>query len=123
MPGAYNGAENGTLSFREDAFSVPVLEFRSREHYNDGKGSIAQGKRYPNEVLIRGAAAGFTATIRDTKRMDFADPPLFSPFPGKKLGKGERDTAEAMTVVNSLVPEFLNCYLKGEGVFTADEIC
>lgn len=122
MLGEYNGVENGTLSFREDPFCVPVLEFRSWDHYNDVKESLAQGKRYPNDVLIRGAAAGFTAAIRDTKHMDFTDLPLFSPFLGKKLGKGSRDTAEAMKIVNSLVLEFLNCYLKGEGVFTVDEI-
>ena len=37
------------------------------------------------------------------------------------LGSGERDTKETMTIVNSLVLEFFNCYLKGEGVFTANE--
>ena len=122
MLGEYNGAENGKLTFREDPFPVPVLEFCGWDQYNKVQESLAQGERYPNDVLIRGAAAGFFTTIRDTKHMDFTDLPLFSPFLGKRLGKGARDTAEAMKIVNSLVLEFLNCYLKGEGVFTVQKI-
>ena len=38
------------------------------------------------------------------------------------LGSGERSTEETMTIVNSLVLSFFNCYLKGEGVFTAQEL-
>ena len=122
MLGEYNGAENGKLTFREDPFPVPVLEFCGWDQYNKVQESLAQGERYPNDVLIRSASAGFFTTIRDTKHMDFTDLPLFSPFLGRKLGKGERDTAEAMAIVNSLVLKFLNCYLKGEGVFTVQKI-
>ena len=100
-----------------------MLEFCSWDQYNHLKEVLAQEDvRYPNDVLIRGAAAGFTTTLRDTKHGDFTDLPLVSPFLGKKLGKGARDTAEAMTIVNSLVLEFLNCYLKGKGVFSVREI-
>jgi hypothetical protein len=51
--------------------------------------------------------------------MDFTDLPLLSPFLGKMLGSGERDTAETMTIVNSLVLQFFDQYLKGKGEFTA----
>lgn len=122
MLGEYTGAENDTLTVREEVYTVPVLDFCAWDQYNRLKDYLAQGARYPNDVLIRGASAGFTATVRDTKHMDFTDLPLFSPFLGKKLGKGERDTAEAMMIINSLVLKFLNCYLKGEGVFTVEEI-
>ena len=50
------------------------------------------------------------------------DLPLLSPMLGNMLGSGERDTGETMTIVNTLVLRFFNCYLKGEGAFTAEEI-
>ena len=121
--GEYTGVENDTLSVREDPYPIPVLEFVNWESYNTLKEELAQGLRYPNEVLVRGAAAGFSTTVRGTKHMDFTDLPLFSPFLGKKLGSGERDTAEVMGIVNALVLGFLQCYLKGEGVFTVQGIC
>ena len=58
--------------------------------------------------------------INDTNAL--ADLPLLSPTLGHMLGSGERSTEETMTIVNSLVLSFFNCYLKGEGVFTAQEI-
>jgi hypothetical protein len=54
--------------------------------------------------------------------MDFTDLPLLSPFLGSLLGSGERGTEETMTIVNSAVLSFFNCYPKGEGVFTVQEI-
>ena len=54
--------------------------------------------------------------------MDFTDLPMFSPYLGKLLGSGERSTEETMKIVNSAVLSFFNCYLKGEGVFTVQDI-
>jgi hypothetical protein len=53
--------------------------------------------------------------------MDFTDLPLLSPYLGNMLGSGERSTEETMTIVNSLVLSFFDCYLKGEGVFTVQD--
>ncbi len=117
------GVKNDALRIREEPYPILVLEFVNRESYNVLKKEPAQGLRCPNDMLLRGASAGFAASIRGTKHMDFTDLPLFSPFPGKKLGSGERDTAEAMAIVNSPVPGFFQCCLKGEGVFTVQEIC
>ena len=122
MLSEYTGVENGKLTVRTETYPVPVLEFNNWESYNDRREYLAQGGCYPNEELIAGAAAGFTTTIHDTEHMDFTDLPLLSPFLGKLLGSGTRDTKETMTIVNSLVLSFLNSYLKGEGVFTIKEI-
>ena len=83
----------------------------------------AAGFRYPNAEVIDHAAEGFSVGIRDAKHMDFTDLPLLSPTLGKMLGSGERSTEEIMSIVNSLVLSFFNCYLKGEGVFTAQAVC
>ena len=122
MLGEYLGVENGEFLINDAVYTVPVLEFNNWESYIENEEYLAQGGRYPNHELIGRAAAGFTTTIRDTKHMDFTDLPMFSPVLGKMLGSGERGTEETMTIVNSLVLSFFNCYLKGEGVFTVQDI-
>lgn len=122
MLGEYLGVENGNFVINDTPYPVPVLEFSNWSSYNERNEYLAQGGRDPNEELMAHAAAGFPATVRDTEHMDFTDLPLLSPFLGNMLGSGERGAEETLTVVNSLVLEFFNCYLKGEGVFTAQAV-
>ena len=122
MLGEYQGVENGELLVRDDPYTVPVLDFNNWESYNDNEEYRAQGYPYPNVEVIDHAVDGFSIGIRDSKHMDFTDLPLLSPILGNLLGSGERNTEEIMTIVNSLVLQFFNCYVKGEGVFTAQEI-
>lgn len=122
MLGEYTGVEDGELTVRNEAYAVPVLEFNNWESYNDTEEYLAEGHVHPNVQLIGHADAGFSVNVRGTKHMDFTDLPLLSPFLGNMLGSGERDTKETLTLVNSLVLKFFDCYLKGEGVFTAESI-
>ncbi len=121
--GEYLGAENGKFIVCEQPYTVPVLEFINWESYNDREKYPAMGYTYPNDVLLRGASEGFAVTVRDTLHMDFTDLPLLSPALGKLFGSGERGCRETMTVVNGLVRDFFNAYLKGEGAFSVQEIC
>ena len=122
MLGEYQGLEDGEFVYRDEPYPVPVLDFNNWESYSGLQQYLAEGGRYANVELIRSAADGFSTTIRDTKHMDFTDLPMFSPTLGKMLGSGERSTEETMKTVNSLVLSFFNCYLKGEGVFTVQDI-
>ena len=122
MLGEYVGVENGEMLVRDDPYPVPVLDLNNWESYNNNEEYIARGFPYPNVEVVGHAADGFSVGIRDSRHMDFTDLPLLSPFLGKMLGSGERSTEETMTIVNSLVLSFFNCYLKGEGVFTAQEL-
>ena len=125
MLSEYTGVVDGKFTVNEEPYEVPVLEFVNWETYNELAEFMeeyrAEGGRYPNDELMRHAATGFTTTIRDTKHMDFTDLPLLSPYLGNMLGSGERSTEETMTIVNSLVLSFFDCYLKGEGVFTVQD--
>lgn len=123
MLGEYLGVEDGEYVINEESYPVPVLEFNNWESYNDRKEFLEQGGRYPNDELIAHAAEGYSVTIRDTLHMDFTDLPLLSPFLGRLLGSGERGCGETMTIVNGLVLDFFNYYLKGDGAFTVQEIC
>ena len=122
MLGEYTGVENGQLLVSDAVYPVPVLDMNNWESYNDIQEYLSQGYHYPNAEVLSHAETGFSVGIRDSKHMDFTDLPLLSPFLGNVLGSGERSTEEVMTTVNSLVLQFFNCYLKGEGVFTAQEI-
>ena len=122
MLGEYTGVENGEFTFREEPYTVPVLAFDNWDSYNDMAEYQAQGGIHPNVRLLNSASVGFQTTIRGSKHMDFTDLPLLSPLLGNMLGSGERDTKETMTIVNSLVLDFFNCYLKGEGVFTVNAV-
>ena len=125
MLSEYTGVVDGKFTVNEEPYEVPVLEFVNWETYNElaefMEKNRAEGGRYPNDELMSLAATGFTTTIRDTKHMDFTDLPLLSPYLGNMLGSGERSTEETMTIVNSLVLSFFDCYLKGEGVFTVQD--
>ena len=122
MLGEYLGVENGDYIVNAEPYTVPLLEFANWEQYNDRKEYLSLGYVYPNEVLLSNAGECYYVTVRDTQHMDFTDLPLLSPVLGKMLGSGERDTVETMTIVNGLVRDFFNAYLKGDGAFSAQEI-
>ncbi|ACV22688.1 Predicted dienelactone hydrolase [Slackia heliotrinireducens] len=126
MLGEYTGVSDGKLTVNEEPYTVPVLEFVNWETYNElAKGMEefrAEGGAYANDELMRNAADGYTVTIRDTEHMDFTDLPLLSPTLGNMLGSGERDSAETMTIVNSVVLDFFDCYLKGQGAFSVQDV-
>ena len=121
MLGEYLGVENGEMLVSRVPYPVPVLDFNNWESYIDMEEYRAQGYPYPNVEVVDRAETGFSVGIRDAKHMDFTDLPLLSPTLGKMLGSGARSTEEIMTAVNSLVLQFFNCYLKGEGDFTVHD--
>lgn len=126
MLSEYTGLEDGKYTVNEDPYEVPVLEFVNWDSYQDYEESldayIAENDSYPNDELMKHAKTGFTTTIRDTKHMDFTDLPLLSPALGNMLGSGERNKAETMNMVNSIVLQFCNCYLKDKGGFEVQDI-
>ncbi|WP_350454414.1 alpha/beta hydrolase family protein [Slackia heliotrinireducens] len=126
MLGEYTGAAGGKLTVNEEPYTVPILEFVNWETYNELAEGMeefrAEGSKYPNDELMRNAMDGYTTTVRDTQHMDFTDLPLLSPTLGNLLGSGERDTEETMTIVNSVVLDFFDCYLKGQGAFSVQDV-
>ena len=123
MLGEYLGVEDGELLVSDAPYPIPVLDFNNWASYHEMEEYRAMSFHYPNMEVIDHAAEGFSVCVRDAEHMDFTDLPLLSPTLGKILGSGERGTEEIMSIVNSLVLSFFNCYLKGEGVFTAQAVC
>ena len=122
MLAEYVGVADGHFVISDQPYELPILEFVNWETRNQLREYLSDEEDYPNTKVMKHAVTGFSVMIRDTKHMDFTDLPLLSPFIGKMLGSGERDTGETMTIVNSIVLDFFDCYLKGESGFSVQEV-
>ena len=91
-------------------------QFDARAHMSPGV------FRQVREKTTLGFFTGTVPLDKPAGKQGPKDLPLLSPILGNLLGSGERSSEEIMTIVNSLVLQFFNCYVKGEGVFTAQEI-
>lgn len=122
MLAEYVGVADGQFVISDQPYELPILEFVNWETRNQLQEYLSDEEDYPNTKIMKYAETGFSVILRDTKHMDFTDLPLLSPFIGKMLGSGERDTRETMMIVNSIVLDFFDCYLKGESGFSVQEV-
>ncbi|MDO4333005.1 MAG: hypothetical protein Q4C58_10015 [Eubacteriales bacterium] len=122
MLAEYADVANGKFVISDQPYELPILEFVNWETRNQLQEYLSDEEDYPNTKVMKYARAGFSVILRDTKHMDFTDLPLLSPLIGKMLGSGERDKKETMMIVNSIVLDFFDCYLKGEGGFSVQEV-
>ena len=122
MLSEYAGVVDGRFVISDQPYELPILEFVNWETRNQLQEYLSDEEDYPNTKVMKYARTGFSVILRDTKHMDFTDLPLLSPFIGKMLGSGERDNKETMMIVNSIVLDFFDCFLKGEGEFSVQEV-
>lgn len=122
MLAEYAGVVDGRFVISDQPYELPILEFVNWETRNQLQEYLSDEEDYPNTKVMKYARTGFSVILRDTKHMDFTDLPLLSPFIGKMLGSGERDNKETMMIVNSIVLDFFDCFLKGEGEFSVQEV-
>lgn len=122
MLAEYTGVADGQFVISDQPYELPLLEFVNWETRNQLLEYLPDEEDYPNTRVMKYARTGFSVILRDTKHMDFTDLPLLSPFIGKMLGSGERDKKETMMIVNSIVLDFFDCYLKGESGFSVQKI-
>ncbi|MEE0265563.1 MAG: dienelactone hydrolase family protein [Acutalibacteraceae bacterium] len=124
MLGEIKGIENGEYKYVSEPYTVPVLDFRKECDYNEmeeikNNGTTADDFIYDlanvNDYIIANAENGKTVVFKNAGHMDFTDLPMFSPFLGSMLGSGDVDNEEFMYTVNSVVLDWFDYYLKGEG--------
>jgi len=126
MLGEYSINRNGDVSINDEPYPLPLLNFYSEHVIN--KREAEPEYVYPNTYISSLSSKAFEACIRGSNHMSYTDLPLFSPFLAKQLSgisggstKATVDTSYCIETTNTLVLEFFNCYLKGEGGFTAKE--
>lgn len=119
-----SGVDNDKFEFINESYTVPVLDFRKKCDYNeieqlknDGAdlNAYPYGIAYVNNHVIENAVNGKTVVFKNAEHMDFTDLPIFSPTLGSMLGSGDIDSEECMYTVNSIVLNWFDYYLKGEG--------
>ncbi len=114
MMGEITGVMNGEYTYDSESYPVPVLALFTENNYNMIE-SDESGFYRVNENMINNAKDGRIVTFENAEHMDFTDLPLFSPFLGNMLGSGERDNEEMMNTLNSVVLNWFDYYLKGNG--------
>ena len=114
MMGEITGVMDGEYTYNSESYPVPVLALFTENNYNMIE-SDESGFYRVNENMINNAKDGRIVTFENAEHMDFTDLPLFSPFLGNMLGSGERDNEEMMNTLNSVVLNWFDYYLKGNG--------
>ncbi|SCW49336.1 Platelet-activating factor acetylhydrolase, isoform II [Ruminococcaceae bacterium YRB3002] len=121
MLGEQTGVSDNMPVINEEPYTTPLLNIDNEEHHNSRIEARQKGYAYSNNVILDNAEEGFSTYLKGAEHMDLTDLPLFSPFLAGMLGSGNIDHGECIDQVNSLVLQFFNCYLKGEGTFTVSE--
>lgn len=126
MLGEYRANGDGEPIINGEPFHIPMLNFYSEYVINE----IIEKPEYvyPNKYISSISPQAFEVCIKGSNHMSYTDLPLFSPFLAKKLSgisggstKASVDEYYCIETMNSLVLEFFNCYLKGEGTFATKE--
>ncbi|WP_026527657.1 alpha/beta hydrolase family protein [Butyrivibrio sp. VCD2006] len=121
MLGEEIGVENGMPVINEERYTTPLLCITNEPHHLEAAEAGKLSYSYANNVILNNADEGFETYVAGSEHMDYTDLPLFSPFLAGLLGKGSVDSGYCIDITNSLVRDFFNCYLKGEGTFTVQE--
>ncbi len=109
---------NGKYDYYDEPYPVPILDFTKEKDYNEREQYKNENAySYVNDSVIENAKDGRTVVFSGALHMDFTDLPLISPTLASMLDEGESevDNTEFMTTVNSIVLNWFNYYLKGEG--------
>ncbi len=122
MLGEIDGVSDGVDIVSNETYDVPLLVFDNEEHHNDRVNAAGENLLYVNNVILNNATNGYETCIIGSGHMNYTDLPLFSPLLAGLLGVGEVDSEQCITKMNEITADFLNCYLKGEGVFAVEEI-
>lgn len=126
MLGEYRLNEAKEIVINEEPYPLPLLNFYSEYVINELETDPEYV--YPNKYISSISSRAFEVCIKGTNHMSYTDLPLFSPFLAKQLSgisggstKATVDKYFCIETMNTLVLEFFNCYLKGEGTFSAQE--
>ena len=114
------GVKDGEFVFTDKLYPVPVLNL-----YSDAAWNLL-GKRpqyVKNYALLSNTSEkAFNVYIKGAGHLTLTDLALTSPILTRILNgqKSTADTEYCLKVINKVCVEFFDCYLKGEGKFTAE---
>lgn len=128
MLGEYQGFKNGEPIINNEPYTVPLLSFYSQLVVDQLEAN--PDYIYPNRYLSSISSDAFEVCITGSGHMSYTDLPLFSPMLANMLSGISGPSAQAATVdkyycietMNDLILKFFDCYIKGEGNFTVEEV-
>ncbi|MDE6088430.1 MAG: hypothetical protein K2G25_08605 [Oscillospiraceae bacterium] len=106
---------NGKLNYNPAPYPIPILSLDNESHWDYYVNGLDNKTDYVNKYILDNAIDGREAHFDGTEHMDFTDLPLFAPVLAKNLGKGSVDSSEFIPEMNSMILNYFNYYLKGEG--------
>ncbi len=112
MLGEETGFENGVCTYFAEPYPVPLLMIDNEEHYRVGREA---GALYVNSFILENAVCSVHTYFEGSGHMNFTDLPLFSPPLASLLGTGNVDARECIETMNSIILQFFDYYLKGQG--------
>ncbi|MDE5754917.1 MAG: hypothetical protein K2H89_10315 [Oscillospiraceae bacterium] len=115
MLGEYTSCNEGKLNYNPEPYPIPILSLDNERHWGSYVNEPDEETEYVNKYLLDNAIDGREAHFDGTEHMDFTDLPLFAPVLAKNLGKGDVDSSEFIPEMNSMILNYFNYYLKGEG--------
>lgn len=115
MLGEQISFNDGKLGYNPDPYPIPILSLDNASHWDSYVDVLDNGTEYVNKYLLDNAVDSREAHFDGTEHMDFTDLPLLSPTLSKMLGKGSVDSSEFIPEMNSIILNYFNYYLKGEG--------
>lgn len=118
MLGEQLSYENGTYQYYEEAYPIPILSIDNEEHYLQ---SEAIEGLYVNNVVLKNAVDSKHTYFVGSKHMNFTDLPLFSPALVSLLGTGSIDETECVIMMNDIILQYFDYYLKDKGEVMINE--
>ena len=115
MLGEHISYNDGKLSYNPEPYPIPILSLDNERHWGSYVDGLDDKTEYVNKYLLDNAVDGREAHFDGTEHMDFTDLLLLSPTLAKMLGKGSVDSSEFIPEMNSIILNYFNYYLKGEG--------
>jgi hypothetical protein len=93
---------------------VPLLNIYAEDHYENAV--KYDGESYNNFHATHNAADAYETVVAAAGHLNFTDLPLFSPTLARVLGTGTVDELRCINIMNEVVLEFFDSYLKNDGV-------
>lgn len=123
MFGEYTGFENGTYSYDEDPYPIPLLDVNSKEVYDQAIALPSEyGETYVNFRTGENAKDFHEVVIDGASHLNFTDLGMVSPILSKLMCEGTASSGsasvnarECIENVNSIVLNFFDYYLKDSG--------
>ncbi|MDE6747131.1 MAG: hypothetical protein K2J72_10955 [Oscillospiraceae bacterium] len=114
MLGEQISFSDGKIGYNPVPYPIPILSLDNARHWTESY-VVDRETDYVNKYLLDNAVDGREAHFDGTEHMDFTDLPLFAPILAKRLRKGDVDSSEFIPEINSIILNYFNYYLKGEG--------